>query len=561
MRCNRLLLSAVLATLTLGPLGGTAEAPDTSADEETLRDAKIGTDGPALLEFFRKRTVSDTERDKIRMYIRQLGDDAFEVREKASSALIAIGKPAEKYLREATQSADLEVSRRAGECLRAILESGPSTALPAAAARLIAKHKPAGAAEVLLAYLVSADNIMGADDVRNALATLALRDGQPGKVLVDAVADKAAVRRAAAGEALVRAGLAAKVPAVRKLLQDPETAVRLRVGLALAFAKDKEAFPVLIDLFAQLPPDQLWAAEDLLCRLAEDKAPTVSLGTDEASRQKCRDAWAAWWRDNGARVNLAKLDAAPRLLGYTLIALLDQGQVQELDNDKKVRWSVGGLDFPLDVQLLPGDRLLVAEHGGDGGNSGNRVTERNLKGQILWEKKIAQPLVAQRLANGNTFIAARYQMVEVDKAGKEVFTHSFANGDLVMRAQKLANGDIGVVTTSVQGTRRFQRLSPEGKELASFPVDVYTSGGRIDVLPNGHVLVPVFQQNKVVEYNAEGKQVWEVAIPEPITAVRLPNGNTLITSMSEKRAVQLDRAGKEVWEYKSATRVTRAYRR
>jgi outer membrane protein assembly factor BamB len=93
------------------------------------------------------------------------------------------------------------------------------------------------------------------------------------------------------------------------------------------------------------------------------------------------------------------------------------------------------------------------------------------------------------------------------------------------------------------------------------PVYVQTSGGRIDVLPNGHVLVPELRNNRVVEYDSDGKPVWQVPFNEPIAAVRLANGNTLVTAFNQPRAVELDRAGKEVWEYKSDTRVTRAFRR
>jgi len=46
--------------------------------------------------------------------------------------------------------------------------------------------------------------------------------------------------------------------------------------------------------------------------------------------------------------------------------------------------------LPLDVQLLPGDRVLIAEH--DGG----RVSLRSKTGEGLWERKLLQPLVALR---------------------------------------------------------------------------------------------------------------------------------------------------------------------
>ena len=67
--------------------------------------------------------------------------------------------------------------------------------------------------------------------------------------------------------------------------------------------------------------------------------------------------------------------------------------------------------------------------------------------------------------------------------------------------------------------------------------------------------------NRVVEYDPQGRIVWEIAVEQPIVATRLPDGNTLVTSMNQLRAVELDRAGRQVWEFRSTTRVTRAWRR
>jgi len=86
--------------------------------------------------------------------------------------------------------------------------------------------------------------------------------------------------------------------------------------------------------------------------------------------------------------------------------------------------------------------------------------------------------------------------------------------------------------------------------------------GSIDVLPNGHVLVPENLNNRVAEYNPEGRVVWEATFEAPVAATRLPTGHTLVTSMNPQRgAVELDRAGKECWQYRADTRVTRAFRR
>jgi len=544
-------VSLVCALWLVAALAAAGPEP-VSLDERTLQAAKVGSDGPALVDYFRKRIVADLDAGKVRELIRQLGDEDFLTRERASAALVNLRDLAVPFLEQAGKDTDIEVVRRAEACLRRI-GGGFGANVDMAAARLLAVRKPAGATDVLLGFLPFASNSRVADEVQQALTVLAVRDGKPDKALVDALGDKQALKRAAAAVALARAGATDARPAVRKLLQDPDTTVRLRVGMTLAQAGDKEAVPVLIDLLPDLAPPLAWQAEDLLLRLADEQAPAVSLGSDAAGRKKCRDAWSDWWAKHRDKVDLARLEAGTRLKGLTLLVFLDAGKVREVDVQGKTVWEVDGIEFPLDVQLLPNGHLICAEY------KGNRVTERDPKGAIVWEHKLPNgaPLVAQRLANGNTFIATETGLLEVDRTNREVFSYAPANGEGVRKAMRLRNGDIALVTTS----GRFIRCTPAGKEILSFPVAVSTNGGRIDVTPEGHVIVPEMASNRVVEYDSSGKRVWECAAEEPIAAVRLPNGNTLVTTLNQKRAIEFDRAGREVWEFRADTRVTRAFRR
>ena len=82
----------------------------------------------------------------------------------------------------------------------------------------------------------------------------------------------------------------------------------------------------------------------------------------------------------------------------------------------------------------------------------------------------------------------------------------------------------------------------------------------MDILPNGNSLITEVYGNRVIEFNNEGKEVWQFECEQPVAAVRLPNGNTLITSMTQMKALEIDPKGKEIWSYKSNTRVTRAFR-
>lgn len=526
-----------------------------ASDEALLRDAKIPTDGAGLIEFLRKRTVDSADKARLEALIVQLGDDSFAVREQASAQLVATGARAKPLLQKATTDPDIEVKRRAQDCMHRI-DQGATSMVVSAAIRLLAQRKPAGAAEVLLTYLPSAEDDSVAEEVRGGLAVLALRDAKPEPAVLAALTDREPMKRAAAGVALCRAKIAEQMPAVRKLLKDDDALVRMRIGLALVAAKEKEAVPVLIDLLTQLPSRDTGMVEELLYQVAADKAPSGDGGSDEASRRRYRDAWKKWWDEDGAKLDLAKLEEASKTLGYTLVLLLDAGKAMELDNANRPRWIVEGLEFPLDVQLLPGDRLLSAEH------NGNKVTERDAKdkGKIVWEYPVPQPLAAQRLPNGNTLIATRTGLVEVNKAKEVKWQYSRPGGEILMKAQKLRNGDVALVTQV--GATRFVLIDKDGKEKKSFGVNVHTSGGRIDVLPNGNVVVPENANNKVVEHAPDGKVVWEAAIEGPVAAVRLANGHTLVTTMNPARgAVEIDRTGKEVWNYKTDTRVNRAFRR
>src|SRR5262249_22990304 len=162
-------------------------------------------------------------------------------------------------------------------------------------------------------------------------------------------------------------------------------------GLALAEAKDKDALPVLIALLDVLPPDQILPLEDTLYVLAGKDAPEALPGSDAASRRANREKWQEWWQKHGAEVDLAVLTQPAKLLGLTMVILLDEGKLQEVDTAKRVKWKLEGLGFPLDAQYLPDDRVLVAEQ------AANRVTERDLNGKIVWEKQVPEPLMAQRM--------------------------------------------------------------------------------------------------------------------------------------------------------------------
>jgi HEAT repeat protein len=507
-------------------------------------------DDARLLTYFRTRTLGDAERKRMEGVIRRLGDEDFEVREKASEELLALGDIALPLVQRAAHSSDAEVVRRAEDCLRSLERKGnePSAAT---AARLLALRRPDGAAGALLGYLPLAEEETTSEAVRAALVAIAQHQDHADPALVQALADRSPLRRSAAAEALCRAGL--ELSSARKLLEDRDPDVRMRTAVALAGIGEKEAVPVLIGLLMELPAAQRRRVDDLLQRLAGGQGPAPSQGDDQAARRKDRDAWSQWWHAHASAADLSRLANAPMLLGLTLLVQLDSsmttGRVSEVGRDGRPRWQIAGLRFPVDAQVLPGNRVLIAEF------HGMRVTERDFKGNILWERPVTMPVNCQRLANGHTLIAARNQVYELDRNQKEVFTYTRSSHDL-MAARKLRDGQVLCITTSGMCLI----LDAHGRVVRSFSAS-QSMLGALEVEPDGHFLLPQLNQGRIMEFDGDGAVVWKAAVPSPNSAVRLRNGNTLVASQNRQCVVEVDRNGNVVWELKTEARPWRAWRR
>src|ERR1051326_3708121 len=265
----------VPALLTLSFLTLSCRAADPDPDivdaEKTLKAAGLGTDDDALLRFFRERIVADADRNKIATAIKQLGDDSFEVREKAEAFLIKAGRAALAPLQKAQESRDPEVVSRAKQCLE-LLDAGTEWQRAMAAARLLAQRNTKGASSTLLDYLPFADDELVQESIFAALAKLDVKGGKADDLIREAVESKVMVRRLAAAYVLCRAAEDDRKLAV-KLLQDTDVPVRFQAASGLLRAGVKDAVPELARLLTDAPPPFAYQAEDLLFRIAGDKPP------------------------------------------------------------------------------------------------------------------------------------------------------------------------------------------------------------------------------------------------------------------------------------------------
>ncbi len=543
----------VLALAATVPPAWGADGDSVKSDEETVRSAGLATDGPALAEFFRRRTPGEKARESIEKLVGELGHARFRVRESASRELVVIGPAALPLLRLALRSGDREVELRAKRCIDEI-ERSVQPDLLAAAARLLAHRRAPRAAELLLNYLPFAPDEYSAEEVRGALAAVAVTDDKPDAVLVGALAEKDALRRGAAAEALARAGGEKERALARALLGDGDVVLRLRVALALLERKEKDAAEALVAMLPDLPEAQRWRAEQVLPLLAGDDAPNVHAGASDREWKAYCKAWAGWWRDKGATLDLASVDLSKRVRGLTLVVQLDPrakpgvvgvaGRVVEVGMDGKTRWAIDNLNYPVDAEVTGPNRVLIAEY------RGRQVSERTFKGDVVWSKQFPSYVMgARRLANGNTLVNLRSQVVELNRKGEQVGTFQAA-GAIILSAGRTRNGQ----TVLVDYRGLCVHLDESGREVKRFTVGstgLSAIGTHVDILPSGNIVVPQYSQNRVVEFDANGKQVWQAESLRPTSAVRLPNGHTLVTSRYSRNVDELDRDGKVVWRYQA----------
>jgi hypothetical protein len=524
-------------------------SPAVADDQELVKSAGLGVDGPSLLAFLKSRSLDESDVREIEALVRQLGDDDFEVRERASRQLIARGRAARPFLEKVLKNRDPEVARRASEALQ-LLEGDGDLQLQRAVLRLLAKTKPAGAVETILRFLPFEADQNVQEEGLSALVVLGTKDGLLHPALVDSLREREPVRRGAAAFVVGRSGDASLRQKVFPLLADADEDVRFRAIQGLLAARERRAVPPLIDFLKTGVTEKAYLAEDILIRLAGENSPVISAGKGSPEeRARWHGEWSKWWTANGEKVDLARIDQAPSYLGYTLVCEMHGDRIWEVDRHGKVRWEMKGLAMPRDAQVLPGGRVLVAEV------RNNMVTERDMTGKVLWQHNFGDPSYVRRLPNGNTFLGNHDHAVEITPKGDKVFEYAPTPRFLIHSMNRKPNGNL--VCLSMQGL--LLEVDRSGKELRRFQLDNNNRNwSGVEGLPGNRYLAVDLIQGEILELDHAGKTLWSCKVPGASYALRLPTGNTMVCSFDGRRVVHVDRAGKIVWEQKVDTSPWRA---
>tara|TARA_R110000765_G_scaffold95610_4_gene179965 strand:- start:1961 stop:2905 length:945 start_codon:yes stop_codon:yes gene_type:complete len=207
----------------------------------------------------------------------------------------------------------------------------------------------------------------------------------------------------------------------------------------------------------------------------------------------------------------------------------------------------------------------------------DEVREYNKKKKVVFTYSRAEKTMelgtAVRLSNGNTMITesgSNPRIVEVNKKGEVVKSVPLKpdtdNIHMQTRmARKLTNGNYLAPHLLAFAVKEYQ---PDGNVVNVFRTDLADLGGReVENWPftairldNGNTLVTLTHGNKVVEFDANGKVVWEInnshvkesPFVDPCGAQRLPNGNTVIASYGAQKGIKLFEVSPDkslVWSY------------
>jgi outer membrane protein assembly factor BamB len=184
-------------------------------------------------------------------------------------------------------------------------------------------------------------------------------------------------------------------------------------------------------------------------------------------------------------------------------------------------------------------------------NGLNKVFVVGTDGQIEWDFDVPVGQDVWRLANGNYLVSHLRGAWEITPDKQIVWRYDSPEGTEVHTCQPLPDGKVMVIEC---GTSRIVEVGRDGKITKEVPLKTSTTGvhgqfrnGR--KLANGNYLVAFVGENRLVEVDGEGKEVWSYNTPGNCFAgVRLPDGNTLIPCGDGHKLIEINPQKEIVWE-------------
>lgn len=157
------------------------------------------------------------------------------------------------------------------------------------------------------------------------------------------------------------------------------------------------------------------------------------------------------------------------------------------------------------------------------------------------------------LSNGNIVFSRRQGASEITPDKKIVWNYVAPAGTEIHTAYPVGKDRV-LIMQNGNPAKLMLIHKASGKVEKEFvlqtrnPAGVHGQFRHIRMTQAGTFLVAHMDLGKVVEYSADGKEIWSVPAPSAWGAVRLKNGNTLISGNQQGYVREVNSQGETVWE-------------
>jgi hypothetical protein len=273
--------------------------------------------------------------------------------------------------------------------------------------------------------------------------------------------------------------------------------------------------------------------------LADEVLKVFPLCGRDFLRDAARQALSATARKEDADLlrSVAR-SADPAVRGASILAL---GKALQVDAAQELKEFLGAED--------PDTRLAAAHALADIGDraclgplvaflDSDRLDVRWQAIRVLWA------------ATGKRFTYVPYDTPENRRAAAKAWGDWIASEGQTAQLQfplQLVQPESGRTLVCLQNENRVVEFDITGKEVWSAPVNrPWACQG----LPDGHRLIASYNGRGLFEYDAEGKLVWQKqGLPAgPSSVQRLPNGNTLVACTDSQLVLEIKPNGETGWQ-------------
>ncbi len=208
------------------------------------------------------------------------------------------------------------------------------------------------------------------------------------------------------------------------------------------------------------------------------------------------------------------------------------GRVAILSAKGDIEWEHSA-EKPQDCWLLPNGNVLFSQMSG--------AVEVSMENEVVWEYKApvkAKIHSCQPLPSGNVLVGESFmsRILEIGRGGEIVKKMQIKSSPKIMGHQfrGVRRSKNSHYWACLMDEKKIVELCADGSLLRELPFD--GQPGAVVNLPNGHLIVSLWDKTRIVELDENLNTVWEIVENEipgnplriPMGINRLPNGNTVI---------------------------------